>query len=96
MKLTAVQIVEALRDSTLTTTEMREINEVLRMKFKRLAVTSVQKFRPGEKVSFTSKRGNIVGTVFKTNRKTVSVLAEGGVMWRVSGNLLRKFVSLAA
>lgn len=90
MKMTALQIVEALRDSELTSTELREINSVLCATFKRLAAKSVNKFRVGEEVSFMSKRGHVVGTVYKINRKTVSVLANTGLIWRVSGNLLRK------
>jgi hypothetical protein len=45
----------------------------------------------GDKVSFDAKtRGIIKGTVVKVNHKTVSVLADGGMRWKVSASLLKR------
>jgi len=45
--------------------------------------------RRGARVKFTGRRGVVVtGTVEKVNRKTVTVRAEGGGLWRVAGSLL--------
>lgn len=45
----------------------------------------------GRKVKFKGRRGVIVtGTVEKVNRKTVTVRADSGQLWRVDGSLLEE------
>ena len=48
-------------------------------------------FSLGEKVQFRNKQGErVVGVLTKYNRKTVSILTEDGLQWRVSPTLLSK------
>jgi len=48
-------------------------------------------FAPGDRVSFMDERGSIVsGIVVRFNQKSVTLLTDGGVRWRVSPGLLVK------
>ena len=47
------------------------------------------KFRPGDRISFADRNGREVrGVLVKYNKKTVTVLADGGQKWNVSPGLL--------
>jgi len=47
-------------------------------------------FRPGTRVQFTAKGGQVItGLVQKVNQKTVQVVSETGMPWKVSSTLLR-------
>lgn len=77
----------------LTEQQLRDLNHriVERLKFLRDMKDhqTMMQFNPGAKVSFESKDGRVIfGTLFKFNRKTVSILAEDGVQWNVSPQLL--------
>jgi len=51
----------------------------------------MMQFNPGEKVSFEPPgRGRQIGTLVKYNKKTVTVITEGGQKWNVSPHLLSK------
>ena len=76
-----------------TEQELRELNHriVERLKFLRdmKAHQSMMQFNVGSKVSFEARDGcRILGTLFKFNRKTVSILAEDGTQWNVAPQLL--------
>jgi hypothetical protein len=43
------------------------------------------KFRPGDRVSFTSRDGRVIcGVLAKYNKKTVTVFSDNGQKWNVS------------
>jgi len=66
------------------------VSEALRNRFSHLQVQAAQSIEVGSLVSFVHFNGNkIVGTVIKTNRKTVKVRATDGVVWNVSAGLLK-------
>jgi len=44
----------------------------------------------GDRVTFNSKRGQIIGTVLKINTKTIHVVSVSGTTWRVSSTLIQK------
>ncbi|QIL90508.1 hypothetical protein ACONUD_10120 [Microbulbifer harenosus] len=51
----------------------------------------MMQFNPGEKVSFEPPgRGRQIGTLVKYNKKTVTVITDGGQKWNVSPHLLSK------
>ena len=51
----------------------------------------MMQFNPGDKVSFEPPgRGRQIGTLVKYNKKTVTVITEGGQKWNVSPHLLSK------
>jgi len=49
------------------------------------------KFRKGDKVEFNSSKGGelVKGTVLTINQKSISLLSEAGMNWRVSPGMLR-------
>ena len=48
-------------------------------------------FNIGEKVSFDSGDGKrVAGTIFKLNKKTISLMSPDGVQWNVHPALLRR------
>ena len=48
-------------------------------------------FRIGEKVKFHPEgRGELTGTITRYNKKTVTVITDGGQHWNVSPEFLRK------
>ncbi len=49
---------------------------------------SMRAFNIGAKVSFESREGRELGTLVKYNRKTVTVITEGGIRWNISPHLL--------
>jgi hypothetical protein len=49
---------------------------------------SMMAFNLGAKVSFESRDGRELGTLVKYNRKTVTVITDGGTRWNISPHLL--------
>ena len=76
----------------LTFEELLELNQrvVARLKFleSMQAHVDMMAFKPGARVSFDTQDGRQLGTLVKYNRKTVTVLTEGGQRWNVSPHLL--------
>ena len=67
-----------------TTAELHEFNRIIESK---LQVS----FKVGNRVSFDGGyRGIIKGKVTKVNQKTIGVLADNGMRWKVSPTLLTK------
>lgn len=85
------EIVNVLPDA-----EVRQVFEMCRRRISALQQVQVLAFRPGDRVTFTSKHGSqLTGTVKKLNQKTASVEVPSGIagvpqVWRVSPGLLRK------
>lgn len=55
-----------------------------------LSVKSAGSFNPGDKVSFSGRRGSYTGTVKKVNIKYVVVDTDQGPTYKVPGSMLRK------
>jgi len=75
--------------------ELVELNHriVERLKFLDSIHThnKMMQFSPGDKVCFDpSNRETQFGTIYKYNRKTVTVITDTGQKWNVSPHLLRK------
>ena len=85
----------------LTETELVDLNrrivERLRLLRQIDAHRRMLEFRVGDRVSFEPPgRGPIFGTLIRYNRKTVTVIAEGGAQWNVAPSLLRQVVDVGA
>jgi len=82
----------AIDIDNLTEQELRDLNHriVERLKFlsDMKAHQSMMRFNIGSKVSFESDDGRVFGTLFKFNKKTVSILTEDNVQWNVAPQLL--------
>ena len=82
----------AIDIDNLTEQELRDLNHriVERLKFLRdmKAHQSMMRFNIGSKVSFETGEGRVFGTLFKFNKKTVSILTEDNVQWNVAPQLL--------
>ena len=81
----------------LTEAELVDLNHriVARLKFlaQMRAHASMLSFSIGERVAFdTPDRGTVTGILTKYNRKSVTVVAEGGGIWNVGPSLLRKII----
>ena len=79
----------------LTEEELMELNHkiVERLKFLETMHThnEMMQFKPGEQVTFeTPGQGRQTGTLFKFNKKTVTVITKSGQKWNVSPHLLSK------
>lgn len=92
MQITEVNaIVAAIRN--VDQEGLSQIIEAVKDQQSYLAKTNAREFRAGDVVGFDRgpRRGGwIEGTVLKVNRKTISVRANDGRMWRVSPNILEK------
>lgn len=67
-----------------TTAELHEFSKILEQ---RLTVS----FRVGNKVQFDAgQRGIVKGKVTKINQKTVGILADNGMKWKVHPSFLTK------
>lgn len=76
-----------------TVEELEDLNHRVVERLKYLDTLNTQQammaLSIGTQVSFDSSRhGRVFGTVFKLNRKTVSVFTEEGRQWNVSPHLL--------
>ena len=84
----------------LTEPELVDLNNriVARLRFLHQirAHASMLEFRLGEKVSFQPDGHPVLfGVITKYNRKSVTVITEGGQHWTVAPNFLRKLNSVA-
>lgn len=78
----------------LTEEELNELNhrivQRLRLMQQIRAHGDMINFRLGQRVRFTSSGGELVrGTLTKHNRKSVTVLTDTGLQWRVSPSLIQ-------
>ena len=76
----------------MSTDELVALNHriVERLKYMESVQTykSMMEFNIGAKVSFESRDGRELGTLVKFNRKTVTVMTDGGTRWNISPHLL--------
>jgi uncharacterized protein YkvS len=75
--------------------ELIELNKAIVAHLKQRKALKAQlemkQFGRGDVVEFWSSKGDLIkGTVFKLNKKTVSILTEEGTQWNVSPSLLVK------
>jgi hypothetical protein len=74
--------------------ELRDLNhrvvERLRMLSQLRAHGAMLKFSIGDRVGFTSDGRQISGIITRYNKKTVTVIADGGHHWTVSPGLLMR------
>ncbi len=78
----------------LTEEELVQLNHVivarLRLMQQIRAHGAMVKFRVGQRVKFATAAGEIIrGTISRHNRKSVTVVTEAGVQWRVGPELLQ-------
>lgn len=83
----------------LTEQELIDLNhkivERLRFLNQMRAHTSMLEFRIGDRVSFQPEgRSVLFGMLTRYNRKTVTVITEGGQRWNVAPALLRRVVDV--
>lgn len=75
----------------------REIVERLRLLQHMRAHAVMLEFRVGERVCFEPEgRPTLFGVLVRHNRKTVTVVTEGGEHWRISPRLVRRVVEVAS
>ena len=73
----------------------RQIVERLRFLQQTRAHAKMLEFRVGDRVSFDPDgRSTQFGVLVRYNRKTVTVLTEGGEQWNVSPSLIRRVVDV--
>lgn len=86
-------LTEALRH--MSEADLRYLNHMVveRLKLLTQARSTVQlaQFAQGDRISFTTRDGTeLHGTIVRLNKKTVSLRADDGSLWKVSPGLLRK------
>jgi hypothetical protein len=78
----------------LTEDELRDLNhrivERLRVMHQLRAHGAMMKFSIGDRVAFNADGRRIVGVLTRYNRKTVTVIADGGHGWNVSPGFLSR------
>jgi hypothetical protein len=73
----------------------RQIVERLRFLQQMRTHAKMLEFRVGDRVSFQPEgRPTLFGVLVRYNRKTVTVLTEGGEQWNVSPSLVRRVVDI--
>ena len=80
---------------SLTEEELLELNHRIVERLNHLeqirAHCAMLQFRPGDRVSFTARDGQLVcGVLVKYNKKTVSVFSDNGQKWNVSPGFLSR------
>jgi len=71
--------------------DIREIETAIRARFDHIDRSAAYEFRVGDTVRFDAKtRGIITGKISKINRKTIKIVADSGMIWKVSPTLLEK------
>lgn len=76
--------------ATLDSDDVTLFASLLMARRKQLSAAAKRHFRVGQRVSFNAKqRGIVSGIIIKMNPKTIKVLADSGVMWRVSPSFLK-------
>ena len=84
--------VEAIR--SLAEDDLRFLNnliiERLKLIYQAKSFHAMAKFSAGDRVGFEDNTGNYIsGIVARLNRKSVTVIADGGVQWNVAPRLLK-------
>jgi phage gpG-like protein len=54
---------------------------------------AARQFRVGQRVAWTGKRGEMLGTIIKINPKMVRVKTDSMETWNVAGSLLRHVIA---
>ena len=73
----------------------RQIVERLRLIQQMRTQERMLEFRVGDRVSFEPEgRGVLFGVLLRYNKKTMTVLTEGGEQWKVPPGLLRRVVDV--
>lgn len=73
----------------------RQIVERLRLMQQMRTQERMLEFRVGDRVSFEPEgRGVLFGVLLRYNKKTITVLTEGGEQWKVSPGFLRRVVDV--
>ena len=71
--------------------DLTKLGKALNLRFKQLQEMDVLEYDVGDKVSFDDREGNTVnGVITKMNRKTINVLQDNGVRWRIAPSHLTK------
>lgn len=76
-----------------STDELRQIWDIVKVRFNELEKRQAMKFRRGENVEWDShKRPGVVikGVIVSVNDKTLTVKADDGMQWRVAPSFCRK------
>ena len=69
----------------------RMVVERLKLLAQARSTVALAQFAEGDRVSFTANDGGIkTGMILRLNKKTVSLRADDGQLWKVSPGLLRK------
>lgn len=70
--------------------DLNRISKAIKIRWREIQLEKVGEFRVGQKVFFKTKNGSLIrGRIEKLNRKTITVLADGGKgRWRVSPSLI--------
>lgn len=85
--LRAVDAIQDVNDSD----ELLKLNRIINSQFSHATRKEALKFRVGDEVTFEGKKGSILkGDVVKINRKSIGVLVDGFINYRVSPGLLEK------
>lgn len=73
------------------TDELLKLSRIVREQFSHATKEEGSKFKPGDDVTFKGKNGSTLrGKVIKINRKTIGVLVDGYLNYRVSPSFLKK------
>lgn len=87
---TVSEINSAILNGNWSNEEIKSFVQAINYKMKEAQSRAVYSFRIGDKVSFTTRSGELIkGTVSKINQKTVTVNTSTST-WKVSGTLLKK------
>jgi len=88
--MNANEIVSAILNSNLNREELNMVIRAVNLKNRNLAAAAKFAFKPGQKVWFFDKHGmRVQGLVTQRLQKNIKVLADNGLLWRVSPNLLK-------
>jgi len=78
----------------MTEEELRELHRTVAERINGLIAmrrhSKMMNFRIGDRVTFDTDRGTVVGRVVRVNHKTISVDEDDGHGWRVSPHVLKK------
>ena len=85
--LRAVDAIQDVNDSD----ELLKLGRIVSSQFSHATRKEALNFKVGDEVTFEGKKGSILkGNVIKINRKSVGVLVDGFINYRVSPSLLTK------
>ena len=89
----ASTIIKRIHESGLSREDLLSVEKAIRAELDRLDAKAVYEYLPGDYVKWMSRKAGgtiIFGKVEKTNRKSVSIEAKNGVMWRVHPSFLER------